>query len=101
MPFAPDLVSDEEDRQVMQAAFAPLALGRPFLMPPGMPPERVAALRAAFTAAMADPKFRAESEKIGLEFHAPRSGEQIQAVMERTYRSPPRVIDRLRQLNVP
>jgi len=50
---------------------------------------------------MADPKFRAESEKIGLEFHAPRSGEQIQAVMERTYRSPPRVIDRLRQLNVP
>ena len=101
VPFAPDLVSDEEDRQVMQAAFAPLALGRPFLMPPGMPPERVAALRAAFTAAMADPKFRAESEKIGLEFHAPRSGEQIQAVMERTYRSPPRVIDRLRQLNVP
>jgi len=101
VPFAPDLVADEEDRQVMQAAFAPLALGRPFLMPPGMPAERVAALRQAFAAAMADPEFLAESEKIGLEFHAPRSGEQIQAVMERTYRSPPRVIDRLRQLNSP
>jgi tripartite-type tricarboxylate transporter receptor subunit TctC len=101
VPFAPDLVTDGEDGQVMQAAFAPLALGRPFLMPPGIPAERVAALRKAFTAAMADPEFLAESEKIGLEFHAPRSGEQIQEVMERTYRSPPRVIDRLRQLNTP
>jgi tripartite-type tricarboxylate transporter receptor subunit TctC len=101
VPFAPDLVTDAQDRLVMQAAFAPLALGRPFLMPPGIPGERVAALRKAFAAATADPEFLAESEKIGLELNAPRSGEQIQELMERTYRSPPRVIDRLRQLNIP
>src|SRR5437763_11514467 len=35
VPFAPDLVASDDDRLVMQAAFAPLALGRPFLMPPG------------------------------------------------------------------
>jgi tripartite-type tricarboxylate transporter receptor subunit TctC len=101
VPFAPDLVAGEEDKLVMQAAFAPLTLGRPFLMPPGIPPERVAALRHAFAATMADPEFLAESEKLGLGLNAPRSGEQIQAVMERTYRSPPQVIDRLRQLNAP
>jgi tripartite-type tricarboxylate transporter receptor subunit TctC len=101
VPFAPDLVGSEEDRLVMQAAFAPLALGRPFLMPPGIPAERVAALRAAFAATMTDPEFLAESEKLGLGLNAPRTGEQIQQVMERTYLSPPRVIDRLRQLNVP
>jgi tripartite-type tricarboxylate transporter receptor subunit TctC len=101
VPFAPDLVGNEEDRLVMQAAFAPLALGRPFLMPPGIPAERVAALRAAFAATMTDPEFLAEGEKLGLGLNAPRSGEQIQQVMERAYRSPPRVIDRLRQLNVP
>jgi len=100
VPFAPDLVGDE-DRLVMQAAFAPLALGRPFLMPPGLPAERVAALRQAFAATMTDPEFLAEGEKIGLDLSAPRTGEQIQAVMERTYQSPPRVIDRLRQLNIP
>jgi hypothetical protein len=50
---------------------------------------------------MADPEFLAEGETIGLELSAPRMGEQIQAVMERTYQSPPRVIDRLRQLNTP
>ena len=46
VPFAPDLVTNDEDRLVMQAAFAPLALGRPLLMPPGVAAERVAALRA-------------------------------------------------------
>jgi tripartite-type tricarboxylate transporter receptor subunit TctC len=101
VPFAPDIVANDEDRQVMQAAFAPLALGRPFLMPPGVAAERVAALRAAFAATMADPDFLAEGERVGLGLNAPRSGEQIQEVVERAYQSPPRVIDRLRQLNAP
>ena len=47
------------------------------------------------------PEFLAEGEKMGLGLNAPRTGAQIQAVMERAYQSPPRVIDRLRQLNVP
>jgi tripartite-type tricarboxylate transporter receptor subunit TctC len=85
----------------MQAALGPLALGRPFLLPPGVPVERVAALREAFAATMTDPEFLAEGERIGLGLNAPRAGAQIQEVVERAYQSPPRVIDRLRQLNVP
>ena len=101
VPFAPDLVGNAEDRLVMEAAFAPLALGRPFLAPPNVPAERVEALRAAFVATMADPAFLAEGERIGLGLNAPRTGAHIQEVMERAYRSPPAVIDRLRQLNTP
>jgi tripartite-type tricarboxylate transporter receptor subunit TctC len=101
VPFAPDLVASEDDKLVMQAAFAPLALGRPFLMPPDLPTERVNALRQAFAATMTDPEFLAEGEKIGLGLNAPRSGEELQALMVRTYASPPKVIDRLRQLNAP
>jgi tripartite-type tricarboxylate transporter receptor subunit TctC len=101
VPFAPDLVGNDGDRLVMQAAFAPLALGRPLLTPPGVAAARVAALRAAFAATMADPDFLAEGERVGLGLNAPRSGEQIQEVVERAYQSPPRVIDRLRQLNAP
>jgi tripartite-type tricarboxylate transporter receptor subunit TctC len=100
VPFAPDLVA-EDDRLLMQAAFAPLALGRPFLAPPGVPSDRVAVLRAAFAAAMADREFIAEGEKIGLGLNAPRGGSELQELMERTYRSPPQVIDRLRRLNAP
>ena len=65
VPFAPDIVANDEDRQVMQAAFAPLALGRPFLMPPGVAAERVAALRAAFAATMADPDFSGRRRESG------------------------------------
>jgi tripartite-type tricarboxylate transporter receptor subunit TctC len=101
VPFAPDLVGNAEDRLVMEAAFAPLALGRPFLAPPNVAAERVAALRAAFAATIADPAFLAEGERIGLGLNAPRTGAHIQEVMERAYRSPPAVIDRLRQLNTP
>src|SRR5215510_9199510 len=101
VPFAPDLVASDDGRLVMQAAFAPLALGRPFLVPPGVPSERVVVLRKAFAATMADPDFLAEAETMGLGVNAPRTGEQMQEVMDRVYRSPPRVIDRLRQLNVP
>ena len=101
VPFAPDLVASDDDKLLMQAAFAPLALGRPFLGPPGIPLERLAALREAFAATMTDPEFLAEGERIGLGLNAPRTGTQIQEVMERAYQSPPRVLDRLRQLNVP
>jgi tripartite-type tricarboxylate transporter receptor subunit TctC len=101
VPFAPDLVTSDEDKLTMQAAFAPLALGRPFLIPPGVPAERVAALRAAFAATMADAEFLAEGERMGLGLNAPRTGAQIQEVMERAYQSPPAVIERLRQLNTP
>jgi tripartite-type tricarboxylate transporter receptor subunit TctC len=101
VPFAPDLVTSDEDKLTMQAAFAPLALGRPFLIPPGVPAERVAALRAAFAATMADAEFLAEGERMGLGLNAPRTGAQIQDVMERAYQSPPAVIERLRQLNTP
>src|ERR1700684_317404 len=36
VPFAPDLVTDPADKALMQAAFAPLSIGRPLLLPPGV-----------------------------------------------------------------
>ena len=98
VPYAPDLAANDEDRAVMQAAFAALALGRPFLAPPGVPSDRVTALRDAFAAAFKDAGFIAEIEKTGLKVNRPRSGEQIQAVIEATYKNPPVVVERLRRL---
>ena len=65
VPFALDHVRNADDKLVMEAAFAPLALGRPFLLPPGVPAERVAALRAAFAATMADPDFWPRAKRSG------------------------------------
>ena len=42
--------------------FARAAVGRPFVAPPGMPADRLAALREAFDATMTDPAFLAEAK---------------------------------------
>jgi tripartite-type tricarboxylate transporter receptor subunit TctC len=101
VPFAPDLVSDPQDKLLMQVAFTPLALGRPLLMPPGVPAERVAAMRKALMDTFADPDFLADAAKIGLQVNSPRSGEELVRVIERAYDAPREIIERLRKLNNP
>ena len=101
VPFAPDLLANEDDKRLMQAAFAPQALGRPLVAPPGVLPERVAALRKALADTFADPDFLAESDRMGLGVNAPRTGVQLQDVIERAYGSPSQVVERLRKLNNP
>jgi tripartite-type tricarboxylate transporter receptor subunit TctC len=101
VPFAPDLVADPQDKALLQVAFAPLALGRPLLMPPGVPADRVAAMRRALMATFADPDFLADAKKIGLAINSPRSGEQLLDVIRQAYAAPKAVIERLRKLNRP
>jgi len=99
VPFVPDLVANPDDKLLLQAAFAPLELGRPLLMPPGVPADRVAAMREALKETFADPAFRADAAKTGLEINSPRSGERLLTVIERAYRAPAKIIARLRALN--
>jgi tripartite-type tricarboxylate transporter receptor subunit TctC len=98
-PFVPDLITAPDDRLLLQAAFAPLALGRPLVMPPGVPTDRVATMRKALADTLADPAFLSDARKIGLVVNAPQSGEQLQNVIDQAYATPSRVVDRLRTLN--
>lgn len=99
VPFLLDLVTKPEDKLLLQAAFAPLSTGRPYLMPPGVPQDRVAAMRKAFADTFKDPAFLAEAEKRGLGVNSPRSGEELQALIERVYTTtPPAIIERLRKM---
>ena len=66
VPYAPELVTNEDDRILLDAAFAPLALGRPFVMPPGVPAERLAAMRKALADTFADPGVPGRSKRLGL-----------------------------------
>jgi tripartite-type tricarboxylate transporter receptor subunit TctC len=101
VPFAPDLLTNADDKLLMQAAFAPQALGRPLVAPPGLPADRVAALRKALADTFADAEFKADAQKIGLIVNAPQTGEQLQDVIVKAYATPSRVVERLQQLNNP
>ena len=101
VPSAIDFVSDPNDRQLVQAAVATQALGRPLVMTPGVPLERVTAMRRALAETFVDRDFQAAAKKIGLVVNSPRTGQQLQDVITNAYASPPGVIDRLRKLSNP
>ncbi|HWG04575.1 MAG TPA: tripartite tricarboxylate transporter substrate-binding protein [Beijerinckiaceae bacterium] len=98
VPFAPDLITNAADKQLMEEASAPLALGRPYLMPPGVPADRVEAMRKAFFDTLKDPDFQADNQKLQLGANAPRTGQQLQDTIVHAYQAPPDVIDRLKKL---
>jgi tripartite-type tricarboxylate transporter receptor subunit TctC len=98
VPYGPDLVKNEDDKKLFEASYAPLAAGRPFVAPPGLPAERAAALRAGLLATFHDPQFLAEAAKTHLLVNKPISGEAMQAQIARVYRMPPHIIDRLRRI---
>ena len=98
VPFIMDLMKTEEDRQLWRIAVGPIATGRPYLLPPGTSPERVAAMRLAFWDAFNDKEFLAEQARANLGADTPRSGEQIQDIIAQAYKSPPAVVERLKKL---
>jgi tripartite-type tricarboxylate transporter receptor subunit TctC len=70
--------------------------GRPFILPPGAPTERLEALRGAFTAAMADEALREEAARMQLDVDSV-PGAELQTVLAKLYATPPGVVARLRQ----
>ncbi len=95
MPLALDLLQTEADKTLLVVAAAPLGLGRPFGAPPGIPADRLAALRAAMMATFKDPAFLADCAKQRLECDDPRSGEELGALISRAYAAPADVRKRL------
>jgi len=95
VPFAMDLVENADDKILLTAASAPLGFGRPYAAPPGMPADRVAALRAAFAATFKDPQFLADCQKQGVECDDSRTGAQLDAQIREAYAIPAEIRKRL------
>ena len=87
-PLVLDLAKTEKDRQALKIIFANQSMGRPFVMPGGVPPERLAEVRKAFWEMVKDPAFLAEAERRHLEVSDPMSGEEVQALLKDVYSSP-------------
>ncbi len=93
VPLIIDRARTPEDREVFEFLFAPQEMGRPFFAPPGVPPERLAALRLAFERTLKDSQFLADADKMGLEVQHV-GGEAIEKLLDRLYASPREVIER-------
>jgi tripartite-type tricarboxylate transporter receptor subunit TctC len=83
--------TSDEQRQVLRLLIAGQYVGRPFFTSPDIPPERKAALRAAFDATMKDPQFLDEAAKSDLEISPVPAG-PIDAFLADLYRTPKPVV---------
>jgi len=98
VPFANDLVSDPKTLELMKVAFAALAFGRPYLTPPNVPSDRVAALQKGFEEMLKDPSFVSDAEGLGLQVDSPRNGQQLADTLKEAYSASPEIVTEIRQL---
>jgi tripartite-type tricarboxylate transporter receptor subunit TctC len=97
VPMITDVAPNDDVKQMMELLIAPQYTGRPYAAPPGLPADRLAALRAAFDASTRDPEFIAILEK-GRRPFSPVSGTEIQTIAEKIYATPPHLLARVREL---
>ncbi len=93
VPLAIDLLSNPDDRKVLELIVLPQEFGRPFVAPPGMPADRMALYRKAFQSVLRDEQFRSESARQRLSLE-PLDDRQIQALLARAYAAPKPIHDR-------
>ena len=76
VPTARELAETPEQLAMIKFVEAPLMIGYPFALPPGVPADRVAIMQKAFMDTMNDPEFKADMVKQSLEF-TPKDGKSI------------------------
>lgn len=96
IPSVFDYAKTDEDRTILQFHFGQLLLGRPLAGPPGIPADRLAALREGLSATLKDPLFLADANKLGLEVD-PVSPEQIIALLKQFASFSPDVMRRAKK----
>ena len=96
-PSVEELAKTPEERQMIELIVSGTQMGRPLATTPGTPPERVAALRAAFAATMQDPEFLAEAKRLNFEVN-PVLGEAMQRTVGKILATPKAAADRAKPL---
>ncbi len=99
VPLLLDRVSGDDRKQV-ELIFGSGLFGRPFVMPEGVPADRVRLMRESFLAALKRPDLLAEAKRSKLEIQA-LSGEEIEKIIGDAYAAPQAVVEKVRALLKP
>jgi len=96
VPLVKEYVADETDKKVLDVIFVSTILARPYIAPPGIPADRLAALRQAFMATMADPEFLAETQKLQINI-SPTTGKEMERIVREAYALPDAIVQKVRK----
>jgi tripartite-type tricarboxylate transporter receptor subunit TctC len=95
VPLILDLKVRPQDKPLLQFMADSSTVGRPLATTPGVPPERLAALRKAFAATIRDPEFIATAKKENMEIR-PQTADVLQRVIFGILDAPKDVRDRMK-----
>jgi tripartite-type tricarboxylate transporter receptor subunit TctC len=95
VPLARQFAKTDEQQRILELVYSQAAFGRPYVVAPEVPVDRVAALRKAFMDTMTDPELIAEAKKINVDI-APTSGEELQALIGKLYATPADIVEKAR-----
>ena len=96
IPRTRDFAKTVEQRQILDLVYSQTVFGRPYMVAPEVPKERVDALRKAFIASFRDPELMAEADRIHLDIVA-ISGEQLQTLLAKIYTTSPAILEKAKQ----
>ena len=96
VPLFTDLARNEEEKAIFRFISSDAAMGFPVTAPPGIPADRLAALRKAFMDAMKDPELLKVVEERKLEIQ-PSSGEEVQRVVQEMTSTPKEIIVKIQK----
>jgi tripartite-type tricarboxylate transporter receptor subunit TctC len=100
VPKISDFAKTPEQRTMLDLYFSQTAFGRPYLVSPDVPADRVAALRKAFEETINDPKLQEDMKRMGIEAnHVP--GEKLQEMVKKLYASPADLTAKMKAATVP
>jgi tripartite-type tricarboxylate transporter receptor subunit TctC len=97
VPLALDLVQSAQDRQVLEILCAPSATGFPSFMGPGVPKDRVEAIREAYRKTLRDPEFIEATKKQVMEVD-PIEASEIERIVKTMYSGSPEAVARARDI---
>jgi tripartite-type tricarboxylate transporter receptor subunit TctC len=97
VPLGLDLAKTPQDRQVLEVLCAPSATGYPSFLGPGVPRERVEAIRNAYLMSLKDPEFIEAVERQGLDLD-PIGADELADVVRGIYALPPAAVEGAREL---
>ncbi|HEY2228083.1 MAG TPA: hypothetical protein VGI22_10155 [Xanthobacteraceae bacterium] len=95
VPLALDFAKSEADRQAIALIVSPNLFARPFAAPPGLPSDRLEALRQAFDETVTDPDYLAEAQARALHIDLV-TGRELDDVLRRVYETPRDIVTRVK-----
>ena len=97
VPTVLELAKDEDSTQVFRHLISNDEIGRSLFTTPNLPPARLALLRAAFEAMLADREFQAEAAQLKLPL-APKTGDEMQKIVADIFAIRPEAMAKVREV---